>query len=287
MLDEALRRAEAAERLAAEEQEKARREPARPRESSGPVATAVPSKPEAPPAAPAGIENAHAAPVPSPQPPSPASSGVRLVSLSEEDADAPAPAGQTEDPEADMIPTLEPAPSVAEASGDSAGAAPADTWRQSLDRLRTAARAAAGHDAPEAGRHEPPGFSIAELRLCRKVVGHGRVEAIDPGNLRPGQPVIVYCELDGLSHDRAGGEFRSRLSSRMEIVAAGSGDVAWSRSLGEAEDHAPLPRHDNFVNHRIALPETLPPGEYRIRMTVTDLIAGRTATTEAPVTLAR
>ena len=41
-------------------------------------------------------------------------------------------------------------------------------------------------------------LGITELRLCRKVLGFGAFEQLDGSMVKPGQPVILYCELSGL-----------------------------------------------------------------------------------------
>ena len=61
----------------------------------------------------------------------------------------------------------------------------------------------------------------------------------------------------------------------------------WDQSLGEAEDRCRSRRRDYYVNYRITIPTTVAPGDYRIRLTQTDLVAGQTASAELPVTIPR
>jgi hypothetical protein len=78
-----------------------------------------------------------------------------------------------------------------------------------------------------------------------------------------------------------------RLSSRIELVSASDGRKVWQQDLGAAEDQFRGRRRDCFVNYRIALPPTISPGDYRLRLFQTDLVANSSATAELPVTLAR
>ena len=79
----------------------------------------------------------------------------------------------------------------------------------------------------------------------------------------------------------------SRLSSRVELISARDGTKVWEQSLGEAEDQCRSRRRDNYANYRITLPQTLPSGDYRLRLTQTDLVANRSASSELPLTVTR
>jgi hypothetical protein len=120
-------------------------------------------------------------------------------------------------------------------------------------------------------------LQVADLRLCRKVQGYGSFEPIDPTSVRPGKPVILYCEMTGLRYAPADGGVRSRLTSRVEIVAKAGGASVWSHELGTAEDVCRRRRRDYYVNYRLALPANLSPGNYELRLTQTDLLAEQSA----------
>ena len=77
--------------------------------------------------------------------------------------------------------------------------------------------------------------------------------------------------------------FVSRLSSKIEIGSVDDGAFQWARELGPKEDVCGSRRHDFFVNYRFCLPQTLPPGSYRLRLTQTDLIANRSTSAEIPL----
>jgi hypothetical protein len=128
----------------------------------------------------------------------------------------------------------------------------------------------------------PMPLSIEALRLCRRVLGFGRFEAIDDDVLRPGQVVVLYCEMAGLQYVADGAGFRSELEAIVEIRSAPRDAALWQRPLGVAKDACPKPRQDYYVNFRLVLPDaaTLPPGEYRLRLTQRDRLSGAEATRE-------
>jgi hypothetical protein len=124
-----------------------------------------------------------------------------------------------------------------------------------------------------------PVLAIPELRLCRRVQGFGRFEAIDGEGLRPGQVVVLYCEMAGVRYEPHGEEFRSVIEAAVAIMPESSDAVLWQRTLGAAEDLCHRPRQDYYVNYRLTLPDaaTLPPGPYRLRLTQRDRLAGTEA----------
>lgn len=130
-------------------------------------------------------------------------------------------------------------------------------------------------------------LEISDLRLCRKVNGFGNFDPLDTAACKAGQPLIVYCEMSGLQYSTAGEQFHSRLSSRVELVPASGGDPVWAQSLGLAEDVCRRRRRDYYVNYRIVLADTIPPGVYELRVVQKDEIAGRTTSASIPLTIQR
>jgi hypothetical protein len=130
-------------------------------------------------------------------------------------------------------------------------------------------------------------LGATELRLCRKVYGFGSFEPLPASALKGGEPILIYCELTGLRYQARETGYVSRLSSRVELVSARDGTKVWELSLGEAEDQCRSRRRDNYVNYRIILPPTLPAGDYRLRLTQTDLVANHSASSELSLTVTR
>ncbi len=130
-------------------------------------------------------------------------------------------------------------------------------------------------------------LEIAELKLTRMVHGFGNIEPLEPASRKAGQAVVLYCELTGLAYEPAGPSFRSRVSAEVTLIAEGSEAPAWSHTLGTAEDACRRRRRDFFIGHRFTLPESLAPGNYRIRLTEKDLIADHVATRETTITVTK
>jgi hypothetical protein len=143
------------------------------------------------------------------------------------------------------------------------------------------------HEVPAAvfAAEDRDPLKIGRVQLCRKVLGFGSFEPLGESNVKAGQRLLVYCEVTGMQPEPKNASFVSRLSSKLEIRSAGSGAVLWARELGPAEDVCGSRRHDFYVNYRVDLPRSLAPGDYRLRLTQTDLIASRSTSTEIPLAI--
>jgi hypothetical protein len=128
-------------------------------------------------------------------------------------------------------------------------------------------------------------LEIAEFRLCRDISGFGSFEVFAENSFRPGQRILIYCEMNGLKYEPAGDAFHSTMSSRLELLAEPSGKVAWEQNLGAAEETCRRLRRDYFVNYLIELPTPLTPGRYRLRLIQTDEVGKHTTSAELPVVI--
>jgi hypothetical protein len=123
-------------------------------------------------------------------------------------------------------------------------------------------------------------LEITDLRLCCKVDGFGDFEAFEPPVRKAGQPVILYCELDGLRFEQTSAGFRTRVASQFEILPEGGGPAIVTRQLPASEETCRRRRRDYYIAIKLLLPSPLAPGDYRIRLTTRDLTSDRTATRE-------
>jgi hypothetical protein len=126
-------------------------------------------------------------------------------------------------------------------------------------------------------------LGIGKLCLCRKIVGFGLFEPLREPRIKVGKRILLYCEMTGMQYEPREASFASRLSSKIEIGSVQGSQFQWAHELGPAEDVCASRRHDFFVNYVFKLPQSLPPGSYRLRLTQTDLVANRTTSSEIPL----
>jgi len=120
-------------------------------------------------------------------------------------------------------------------------------------------------------------LELNDLRLCREVSGYGVFDELDPEAIAPGQDLIVYCELAGVRYEPLEDGSRSLLLTDLEITTTEDDATVWSESR-RTEDRSRTPRHDYYVGYLIALPESMPEGRYRIRVSQRDRLSGGDAT---------
>jgi hypothetical protein len=129
-------------------------------------------------------------------------------------------------------------------------------------------------------------LEIAELKVCRRVDGFGDFVPYEPAVRKPGEGVVIYCEVEGLRAEAHASGFRTRLAAQLEIVPEGGGPPAVVKALGTGEESCRRRRRDYYIAYGFTVPKTLAPGHYRLRLTQRDLVADRTATREVEFTVA-
>lgn len=148
------------------------------------------------------------------------------------------------------------------------------------------ARGAEIREAVAALEAEAP-LEITELKPCRVVHGFGSIEPLEPAVRKPGQAIILYCEINGLAYEPAGPAFRSRVEARVELFRDGTDAPAWTHALPAVEDACRKRRRDYFIGHKFTLPEGLAPGNYRLRLTQKDLVADHVASRETTIAVVK
>ncbi len=128
-------------------------------------------------------------------------------------------------------------------------------------------------------------LQINALCFCRKIDGFGHYDSLESPAVRPGQRLLLYCELAGLRYESDRENFRARISSRVEILDADKGTPVWSETQGQGEDVCRRRRRDFYVNYGFVVPAKLSPGSYSLRLSQTDLVADKTVTAEVPFTV--
>ena len=141
---------------------------------------------------------------------------------------------------------------------------PGDEALQQLEELRRVL----------ADRADP---TVSTIALCRKVVTFGVYDELSDDDFVAGRtaPAIVYSEIRSLRSEKvADDQYRTVLATRLEVLTA-MGDSVWEHEEPEIVDLCRRPRTDFFIAQRIALPPTLPTGEYVLKVLVEDKLSGK------------
>ena len=132
---------------------------------------------------------------------------------------------------------------------------------------------------PPAAVARPP-LAVRNACFASRVRAWGNVERFPADRFQPGQEVIVYFELDGLSAAESAAGFRTAIDAALRLVDVDGREVhAWS--FEPITETCPARRHDYFARYVVRLPESAP-GACRVEIAVTDAIAGTSATATLP-----
>jgi len=103
-------------------------------------------------------------------------------------------------------------------------------------------------------------------------------------DFRSGEALRIQVEPLGYSFGESAGDFAVGLATSVEIRTPGGLILAKSEDLGRLEWRGPLPNRSFSGRVGIDLPE-LKPGEYEVRLTLSDAGKDQTATTTLPFTI--
>jgi hypothetical protein len=135
---------------------------------------------------------------------------------------------------------------------------------------------------------------LNNLALCSKVNGFGDFEEFRSYAFRPGQPVILYVEVENFDveqYNPAGPDvqrnarrrtqyethtlvFQTELHGRWEILDAQQRPVA-SRVLPVDRNQCRNRRHDYFIPYTLYMPEQIAAGFYTLELTIEDKNGGK------------
>ncbi|MCH7883652.1 MAG: hypothetical protein IIC01_00245 [Planctomycetes bacterium] len=128
---------------------------------------------------------------------------------------------------------------------------------------------------------------VSTIALCRRVVTFGVYDEMSPADFIAGRTIqtIVYCEIRNFqSQLQEGGLFETRLGTRLELLTT-DGQSMWQYEEPDIVDLCRQRRMDFFIAQRVALPPTLPAGEYVLKVLVEDKLSGRAHEAVYPLTL--
>lgn len=129
-------------------------------------------------------------------------------------------------------------------------------------------------------------LQIPVIKLCKAVDGFGVYKPFDGNEFPTGQsqPVIVYCEVENYSASQdESGMYHTRLDMSLSLYDSRNQLAMPTQADKNIEDVSANRRHDFFLTRVIILPESLSPGPYTLKVTLTDTTANKAVTASVPV----
>jgi len=128
----------------------------------------------------------------------------------------------------------------------------------------------------------PPALAIDNASFASRVQGWGLLDRFAADRFRPGQDVIVYFELDGLSAGESAAGHTTCIDAVLRLVADDGGTVhEWS--FEPIAETCRAQRRDYFARYVVKIPAKVAAGPHRVALVVTDTLSGAVAKHSLPL----
>jgi hypothetical protein len=128
---------------------------------------------------------------------------------------------------------------------------------------------------------------VPTVQLCKRVVGFGEYDAINPPRFPAGREskVIVYCEVENFESKKVAADcWETRLTQKVTIYTD-TGQYVWSDKARPIVDQSHRQRHDFYAYELLQLPADLTIGRYLLRVTITDENSGSVRDETVPIAI--
>ncbi|MCC9604959.1 hypothetical protein LOC68_25375 [Blastopirellula sp. JC732] len=112
-------------------------------------------------------------------------------------------------------------------------------------------------------------LDLRNVTFVRNVKGFGDFTPFEKTSFTPGEELLVYLEIENLTSKEVDGQFESTWGASYEIFND-TGRRVDARTFPEYKDRCANRRRDLSFTYRLYLPEGIPPGRYRLELSVRD-----------------
>lgn len=176
-------------------------------------------------------------------------------------------------------------------------AAEQDFWSEQIYALSTYLDAEKLTDpalrSAEARRHlakaemrlaEAGNLTVRNLAFCTEVSSFGVYEKFKETSFKPGQPLILYAEVDNFKSEETDKGFHTALRSSYQILDAQGRRVA-ENDLALTEEYCRNRRRDYFIRYFLSVPERIYAGKYVLQLTIVDTLSQKIGQTTIDFTV--
>jgi hypothetical protein len=110
---------------------------------------------------------------------------------------------------------------------------------------------------------------VRSLAFCTEIQSYGCIKAFEHCDFTPGQPVLLYAELENLSSESTPKGIHTSLQSSYQIFD-GRGQRVADEEFTVTEEYCRNPRRDYFIGYELRIPERIYPGKHTLQLTVRD-----------------
>lgn len=153
--------------------------------------------------------------------------------------------------------------------------------RQQPDDKQRAAGSLIHLDHARAKLAELATLQVRNLTFVESVDGYGVYERRQQNEFRPGDPVILYAEVENFRSDSSQEGYRTALSTSYEVVDS-NGQRVDGQQFPDVEDICQNQRRDFHMQYGVSLPTRIYPGDYQLRLTITDQLSHKIGQASVP-----
>jgi hypothetical protein len=132
-------------------------------------------------------------------------------------------------------------------------------------------------------------MEIAQFTLCTRVDGFGQFEPMEPAEFAAGggsNEFVAYCQIDNFaSRKDAGGAYVCEFGLRIAVLNR-LGETVHTFEADEIVDRCRSLRRDCFLAPLVRLPASLGPGEYVVKVTISDRVGQKVAERQTTLRIA-
>ena len=120
-------------------------------------------------------------------------------------------------------------------------------------------------------------LEIPMLVFCTKITSFGVYDAVKKPVFRAGERALIYAEVENFSSklNVSDGRYQTLLKSTISIYKDGGGKATEDIEFKATKDLCLRRRRDYFHSYVIDLPRKLAPGNYLLKLMVTDLVGDK------------
>ena len=121
-------------------------------------------------------------------------------------------------------------------------------------------------------------LEMKRLDICSRIDSFGRVESFPSNDFSPGDPILLYAEIDNFSAEVTdNGTYRTNFDAQLQILHDNDSEPIETIELSDISDEATSQRTDYFQSFELTIPSHLATGRYRIRVRLRDRVSRKTA----------
>ncbi len=113
-------------------------------------------------------------------------------------------------------------------------------------------------------------LDVRSLAFCTEIESYGQIKKFPSTRFKPGQQVILYCEIENFVASKVANGFETNLQGSYDVFNE-AGDKVASQLLPADRQVSNNYLRDYFIAYQMYLPKDLDGGKYRLQLTIEDL----------------